>query len=145
MAVTHKAAASARGSLPRTIFEDEHEQFRDSVRGFLTREAVPHRAEWEEAGIIDRAFWRRAAAQGFVGFAVAEQYGGADLHDFRFNAVLNEEVVYTGAATDGFTLTNDIVLPYLTELASPEQQQRWLPDITTGDRVCAIAMTEPGA
>jgi acyl-CoA dehydrogenase len=128
----------------RTIFEDEHDAFRESVRGFLNREAVPHTAEWEAAGIIDRSFWRKAAEQGFVGFAAPEEHGGADLRDFRFNAVLDEEVVYTGAATDAFTMTNDILAPYLIELTTPAQRARWLPGVTDGSLVPAIAMTEPG-
>jgi acyl-CoA dehydrogenase len=133
------------GSLRRVIFSDEHEEFRASVRRFLEREGAPQTAEWEAAGIIDRSFWKKAAALGFVGLAVPEEHGGAGVDDFRFNAILDEEVVYTGTVTDAFSLTNDIVLPYLIELASPEQQARWLPDLTSGERVCAIAMSEPGA
>ncbi len=133
------------GGLRRVIFGDEHEEFRASVRRFLQREGAPHAAEWEAAGIIDRVFWKKAAALGFVGLAVPEEHGGAGVDDFRFNAILDEEVVYTGTVTDAFSLTNDIVLPYLIELASPEQQARWLPDLTSGERVCAIAMSEPGA
>ena len=133
------------GSLPRTIFNDEHDEFRASVRGFLTREATPKAEAWEEAGIIDRKFWVKAAAQGYVGFAAPEEFGGLDLHDFRFNAVLDEEVVNTGTVSDAFSLTNDIVLPYFTELTTPEQRARWLPAITSGEKVAAIAMSEPGA
>jgi alkylation response protein AidB-like acyl-CoA dehydrogenase len=136
---------SGFGSLRRTIFTDEHNEFRASVRGFLRRDGAPHAAEWEAAGIIDRAFWKKAAAQGFVGFAAPEEFGGVGVRDFRFNAVLDEEVVYTGTVTDAFSLTNDIVLPYFLDLATPEQQARWLPALTTGDRVAAIAMSEPGA
>jgi acyl-CoA dehydrogenase len=133
------------GQIPRTIFADEHDEFRASVHGFLTREASPRTEEWEAAGIIDRGFWIKAAAQGYVGFAAPEEYGGLDVHDFRFNAILDEEVVNTGAATDAFSLTNDIVLPYFTELADRDQQARWLPPITSGEKVAAIAMSEPGA
>jgi acyl-CoA dehydrogenase len=135
----------AVGSLRRTIFGDEHDEFRASVRGFLKREGAPRAAAWESAGIIDRDFWRQAAALGFVGFAAPEEYGGAGVRDFRFNAILDEEVNYTGTVTDAFNLTNDIVLPYLIDIASPEQQARWLPDVVSGERVCAIAMSEPGA
>jgi acyl-CoA dehydrogenase len=129
----------------RAIFDEEHEAFRESVRGFLQREAVPHGAAWEESGIIDRGFWKKAAAQGYVAFSAPEEHGGAGQTDFRFNAVLDEEVVSTGTVGDGFTLTNDIVAPYLTRLANADQQTRWLPGVTSGERVCAIAMTEPGA
>ncbi len=130
--------------MQRTIFEDEHEAFRETVRGFLEREAVPHGERWEADGVIDRAFWKAAAAQGLVGFAASEDHGGADLQDFRFNAVLDEEVVATGARTDAFQLTNDIVVPYFTELTDERQRDRWLPGVTTGDAVIAIAMSEPG-
>jgi acyl-CoA dehydrogenase len=133
------------GGLRRLIFEQQHDEFRASVRGFLEREGAPYAADWETAGIIDRGFWKRAAGQGLVGFAAPARYGGLDLRDFRFNAVIDEEVVYTGTATDAFSLTNDIVLPYLIDLATPEQQGRWLPDVVSGERVCAIAMSEPGA
>ena len=129
----------------RTIFEAEHEDFRASVRGFLEREAVPHVEEWEAAGMVDRAFWRKAAAHGFVGFEAPEEYGGAGLHDFRFNAILNEEVAYAGAVGDNFSLENDIVTPYLVDLTDDEQKDRWLPPFTRGDLVVAIAMSEPGA
>ncbi|MFI9411398.1 acyl-CoA dehydrogenase family protein [Nocardia gamkensis] len=128
----------------RTIFADEHEQFRAAVRSFLEKNAVPHTAEWEAAGQVDRGFWKAAAAQGLVGFAAAEEFGGAGLRDFRFNAVLNEEVVRTGTVGDGFSLTNDIVLPYYLDIASAEQQQRWIPGIVAGDTAIAIAMSEPG-
>lgn len=126
------------GSLPRTIFSEEHDEFRASVRGFLTREASPKAQEWEEAGIIDREFWVKSAAQGYVGFAAPEEFGGLDVHDFRFNAILDEEVVNTGTVSDAFSLTNDIVLPYFTELTSREQQARWLPGITSGEKVSSV-------
>jgi acyl-CoA dehydrogenase len=129
----------------RTIFDDEHDAFRDAVRAFLLKEAVPRTEEWEAQGIIDRSYWRKAAAQGFVAFAAPEEHGGLGLDDFRFNAILDEEMAYTGAVGDNFSLVNDIVAPYLIDVASEEQQRRWLPGVTTGDLVPAIAMTEPGA
>ena len=128
----------------RTIFEAEHEDFRESVRGFLRKEAVPRTQEWEAAGVIDRGFWRKAAAQGFVAFSAPEQHGGLGIDDFRFNAIIDEECAYTGAATDNFALVNDIVTPYLLDLTTAEQRERWLPGVTTGETVPAIAMTEPG-
>ena len=128
----------------REIFDDEHEAFRESVSGFLMREAVPHGAEWEAAGVIDRDFWRKAAAQGFVAFQAAEELGGAGIDDFRFNAVIDEEIERTGTVTDNFALVNDIVTPYLTGLTTEEQRRRWLPGVAGGETVPAIAMTEPG-
>jgi acyl-CoA dehydrogenase len=128
----------------RTIFEPEHDDFRASVRGFLAREAAPRREEWESKGIIDRGFWKDAAAQGFVCFGAPERFGGAGIDDFRFNAVLDEEVIYAGVGSDAFSLTNDIVGPYLIELTTDEQRERWLPGVVDGSIVPAIAMSEPG-
>lgn len=130
--------------MERDLFESEHEQFRDMARAFLVKEAVPHTDAWEAAGMVDRAFWRSAAAQGLVGFAAAEKHGGAGQRDFRFNVVLDEEVVRTGTVGDGFSLTNDIVLPYFLDLADEDQQDRWIPGIVDGSTVIAVAMSEPG-
>ena len=134
-----------RPATKRRIFEDEHHEFRESVRRFLTTEAVPHTEEWEASGVVDRDFWRRAAACGFVGFEMPEEHGGVGIADFRFNAVIDEEVAYSGAVGDNFSLQNDIIAPYLLELAGEEQRARWMPGFTSGDLVFAIAMSEPGA
>jgi alkylation response protein AidB-like acyl-CoA dehydrogenase len=131
--------------MQRTIFEDEHDAFRDSVKGFLKKEALPHTDEWEAGGMVDRGFWRKAAEHGFVGFEAPEDCGGLGISDFRFNAVINEEIAYAGVVGDNFSLQNDIMVPYLLELTTDEQKRRWLPGLTTGDSVYAIAMTEPGA
>jgi alkylation response protein AidB-like acyl-CoA dehydrogenase len=129
----------------RTIFESEHDDFRETVAGFLRREAVPNSNEWEDAGMVPRAFWRAAAAQGLVGFEAPEELGGLGLRDFRFNAVIDEEVAYAGAVGDSFTMQNDIIVPYLLELTSDEQKQRWVPPFVRGDLIAALAMSEPGA
>jgi acyl-CoA dehydrogenase len=131
--------------MKRTIFNDVHDDFRASTRGFLEREAVPHTHEWEAAGMVQREFWRKAAAQGLLAFSAPEELGGAGLSDFRFNAVLSEEVAYTGAASGYFGLLNDIIAPYLLDLTTPAQRERWLPGVTSGETICAIAMSEPGA
>jgi acyl-CoA dehydrogenase len=131
--------------LRRTIFEEEHLDFRDSVRQFLLKEAVPHTEDWEAAGLVDHDFWRKAAAQGMVVFAAPEEHGGAGLSDFRFNAVIDEQVALTGAVGDNFNLTNDIAAPYFLDLTTAEQQARWLPTLTSGEKIPAIAMSEPGA
>lgn len=128
----------------RTIFEPEHDHFRESVRQFVAKEAVPHTAEWEAAGMVDRSFWRKAAEAGFVGFEAPEEYGGLGLVDFRFNAILDEEMAYALAVGDNFSLENDIVCPYLVDLGTAEQKQRWLPAFTRGELIIAIAMSEPG-
>ncbi len=82
---------------------------------------------------------------GWSAFRLPEELGGAGLDDFRFNAVIDEEVAYANAGTDAFALVNDIVLPYLLDLTNEDQRQRWIPDVVTGACVPAIAMSEPGA
>lgn len=129
----------------RLIFNSEHSDFRESVRSFLAKEAIPNRDTWEEQGIVDRDFWHKAAAQGLVGFAVAPEYGGAGVSDFRFNAVLDEELAYARVPGDGFMMANDILAPYLMNLTNHEQRAAWLPNFTVGAWIGAIAMTEPGA
>ena len=130
----------------RTLFEDEHEMFRDSVRGFIAKEMVPHNDEWEKAGIVDRDVFAKAGALGFVGMAVPEEHGGGGVDDFRYNVVIAEEIQRAGvnAAGLGWTLHNDICLPYLLTLTTDEQKARWLPGFASGQLITAIAMTEPG-
>ena len=129
----------------RSVFDPEHEQFREVVREFLAREVAPHAQAWEAAGIVDREVYRAAGKHGVVGFNVPDEFGGGGVSDFRFNAVVAEELAVAGPGTPAFTLHNDIVAPYLVSLATPEQQQRWLPGFASGDLIGAIAMSEPGA
>ncbi len=129
----------------RTVFEPDHEQFREVVREFLAREVAPHAQAWEAAGIVDREVYRAAGKHGVIGFNVPEQFGGGGVSDFRFNAVVAEELAVAGPGTPAFTLHNDIVAPYLISLSTPAQQQRWLPGFAAGDLIGAIAMSEPGA
>jgi alkylation response protein AidB-like acyl-CoA dehydrogenase len=127
------------------LYEPVHEEFRALCREFLVREAVPFHDAWEADGIVDREVWRKAGAAGLLGMDVDEEYGGGGQRDFRFNAVLVEEVVASGCAGLGFGLHNDVVAPYLTELTTEDQRKRWLPGFCSGDIVTAIAMSEPGA
>jgi alkylation response protein AidB-like acyl-CoA dehydrogenase len=127
------------------LYEPVHDEFRALCRSFLAREAVPHHASWEEAGLVDRAVWRKAGAAGLLGLDVPEEFGGGGQHDFRFNAVLVEEIIGAGCTGLGFGLHNDVVAPYLTELTTDEQRKRWLPGFCSGSLVTAIAMSEPGA
>ena len=131
----------------RSLFHDEHDAFRASVRRFVEAEMVPHGAAWDEAGIVDRSIFERAGALGFLGMAIPAEYGGGGSDDFRFNLILTEEVHRVGlnGAALGFALHNDICLPYFLRYGSEEQSGRWLPGIARGERILAIAMTEPGA
>ena len=129
----------------RTIFTEEHKLFRESVRTFIEREAVPHTDRWEREGMVDRSFWEKAAAAGFVGFEAPAAYGGLGVRDFRFNAVIDEEMMYASAVGDGFGMANDIMVPYLLDLTDDDQKSRWLPGFTSGALIAAVAMTEPQA
>jgi alkylation response protein AidB-like acyl-CoA dehydrogenase len=127
------------------LYGPDHEEFRQLCRTFLNREAVPHHEEWEKAGIVDPAVWRKAGAAGLLGLDVDEEYGGAGQRDFRYNAVLVEEIVRARCSGLGFGLHNDVIAPYLTDLTTPEQRKRWLPRFCSGELITAIAMSEPGA
>jgi alkylation response protein AidB-like acyl-CoA dehydrogenase len=131
----------------RQLFEPEHEDFRESVRTFLEREAVPNNAEWERAGMIPREIYAHAAEHGFIGIDVPEEYGGAGVSDFRFNAVLIEECQRACLASlcMGLSGQNDLCLPYLLKHGSEAQKGRWLPDLVAGKSLAALALTEPGA
>ncbi len=130
----------------RTIFEDEHRDYRESVRRFIAAEVTPHHAEWEREGIVPRELFAKAAERGVLAMAVPEAYGGAGVEDFRFNQIVVEEVAYAGVAGSGLgiTLHNDICLPYFLSYCTEEQRARWLPGIADGSAITALAMTEPG-
>ena len=129
-----------------TLYDESHELFRQSFRSFADAEMVPRIEEFETAGIMDRAIYTEAGKHGFVGMNIPEQWGGGGTTDFRYNAVIGEEVaaVGLGGAGLGLTLHNDITTPYFVEYCNEEQAARWLPRIATGEFITAIAMTEPG-
>jgi acyl-CoA dehydrogenase len=129
----------------RTIFTEEHEQFRHTVRAFLEKECVPHTAQWLEAGVVSREAWRKAGDVGLLGWMVPEEYGGLGISDLRYSVVIAEEIAATGTQGIALALHNDVVAPYLTDLTNDEQRRRWLPGFVAGERLVAIAMSEPGA
>ncbi|MEH3141239.1 MAG: acyl-CoA dehydrogenase family protein [Mycobacterium kyogaense] len=128
----------------RTLFEPEHEMFRDSFRTFLERHVVPFHNQWEADKLVDRSVWVEAGKQGFLGMAVPEEYGGGGVTDFRYNTVITEEVTAGRYSGLGFSLHNDVTAPYFIRLGTEEQKQRWLPKFCSGEYISAIAMTEPG-
>ncbi|MER7363901.1 acyl-CoA dehydrogenase family protein [Nonomuraea wenchangensis] len=131
--------------MERDLFDEEHLLFRETVREFMTREVVPHHARWEKEGIVPREVWKQAGELGMFGFSVPEEYGGAGVKDFRYNAVIVEEIIRHGASGLGFSLHNDVMAPYVVDLTNDEQKQRWLPGFVSGELITAIAMSEPGA
>ena len=130
--------------IPRTLFEPEHELFRESVRKFLEAEAVPYHSQWEKDGQVSRELWRKAGEYGFLCPTVPEVYGGVGV-DFRYNAIVTEEYMGLGLTGIGWNLHSDIAVPYIVRYGSEEQKQKYLPACVNGETITAIAMTEPGA
>ncbi|MDN4173721.1 acyl-CoA dehydrogenase family protein [Nocardioides sp. SOB77] len=128
-----------------SIYEQEHEDFRTTVRAFLEKEVVPHHDQWEKDGQVSREVWLKAGEAGLLCFDVAEEYGGPGIKDFRYNAVVAEEISKVGASGLGFPVHTDIIVPYISQLGTEEQKQRWLPGLVSGELISSIAMTEPGA
>jgi len=130
--------------MERTLYEADHESFRQSVKEFLDREVRPHDEDWIEQKSIPREFWLEAGKQGFLGLEIPEEYGGSEAGDYRFNAVLTEELAKVNMALPSCVgIHADIVAPYLVHLTTAEQKKRWLPAFCTGENLTAIGMTEP--
>ncbi|MEN0650768.1 acyl-CoA dehydrogenase family protein [Caldifermentibacillus hisashii] len=123
---------------------EEHEIFRQALRKFLEKEAVPNYEQWEKNKEVPRSFWKKLGEQGYLCPQVEEKYGGLGT-DFGYAVVMNEEMERVGTGMVGISLHNDIVIPYIEAYGTEEQKQRWLPGALTGDIITAIGMTEPGA
>ncbi|MBV8258043.1 MAG: acyl-CoA dehydrogenase family protein [Actinobacteria bacterium] len=128
--------------IPRTLFSEEHELFRETVQEFVQREVLPYHAEWEKAGVVSRDVWRRAGEAGLLCTAIPEEYGGQG-GDFLFSLVVAEELMAAGATGPFFHLHSDIVAPYILRYGTEEQKLRWLPKMATGEAIGALAMSEP--
>ncbi|GAA3663039.1 acyl-CoA dehydrogenase family protein [Nocardioides ginsengisoli] len=130
--------------MKRDIYDEDHEAFRASVKEFVDRSVLPHTEEHIAAKALPREFWLEAGKQGLLGLEVPEQYGGAEAGDFRFNAILQEELAKVGAAYPTcHGIHADITAPYIVELGTEEQKQRWLPGVVSGEILLGIGMTEP--
>ncbi|HET8867529.1 MAG TPA: acyl-CoA dehydrogenase family protein [Agrococcus sp.] len=129
------------------FYDEDHEAFRETVREIVARHIAPNLAQWEADGLIDRELYRTMGAAGLVGLAIPEQHGGMEVEDYRFRMVISEELARVGAASVNatFGVHDDIVLAYLLDLGTPEQLERWLPPMASGDSIGAIGMTEPDA
>lgn len=131
--------------MQRLIFEPEHEQFRDMVRRFFQKEIGPHTARWREQGHVDRWAYQKAGELGLLLMWVDEAYGGAGIDDFRYEQIVSEENIRHGDIGFYINLHSGLVAPYIAGLGTDEQKQRWLPGCAKGDKILAIALTEPGA
>jgi alkylation response protein AidB-like acyl-CoA dehydrogenase len=133
-------------ALNRTLFNSDHEAFRQTVRRFVDDELVPHHEAWEEARIVPRSVWRRAGELGLLCPNVPEAYGGAGA-DWLYNVVIIEETARAGVTGPGagFMVHTEMVAPYLLAAGSEALKCDILPKMVTGELIGALAMTEPGA
>jgi alkylation response protein AidB-like acyl-CoA dehydrogenase len=130
--------------MKRTIFDADHDAFRDTVRAFAEKEIAPYHEQWEKDSIVPRELWLKAGELGLLGFMMPEEHGGGGVSDYRYNAILAEEITRIGASGVGFIIQTDLVSTYLLSHATEEQAARWYPKFCTGEIITAIAMTEPG-
>lgn len=130
--------------IPRTLFNSDHNAFRDTVRKFLENEAAPYHEEWEKEGQVPKSLWLKAGEQGFLCPMVSEEYGGLGA-DFLYSVVISEEVSRAGLTGIGWGLHTEIVAPYIEHYGSEAQKQKYLPKMVTGEMIGAIAMSEPAA
>ncbi len=133
--------------MKRNFYTDDHEDFRATVAAFLDQEVVPYFDEWEKNKLVDRSMWKAAAEMGVIGFSLPEEYGGMGITDYRYEMIRGEEVAKRGvsSATSGWGVSDGIVPGYFEAFANDEQKQRYLPGLASGEKISAIAMTEPEA
>ncbi|MDV6211964.1 acyl-CoA dehydrogenase family protein [Rhodococcus erythropolis] len=129
---------------PASPYDAEHDDFRASFRTFVESRIKPQYPQYELDGILPRKLFEEAGSHGFLGTAIGEEFGGGGASDFRFNAVIAEEVARAGVVSFGINLHNDICIPYFLRYGDAEQKKRWLPGLASGSLIAAIAMTEPG-
>ncbi|HKJ24783.1 MAG TPA: acyl-CoA dehydrogenase family protein, partial [Myxococcota bacterium] len=128
----------------RTLFDEEHDLFREQFRRFVADEIEPRIPAWNEKGMSDREIWRLAGENGYLGACVPEEYGGAGA-DFTYDAIIMEEMAYARAHGMMISLHSDICLPYLLSFGSEAQKRKYAPGCVTGEILLGICMTEPAA
>ncbi|MFJ9180359.1 acyl-CoA dehydrogenase family protein [Streptomyces sp. NPDC102360] len=128
----------------RTVFDEDHEAFRETLRAFIEAEVVPHYDEWFQQGIVPRELYTKLADLGLFGINVPEEFGGAGLDTHKFEAIQNEECARAGVSFGGSGVHVLLALPYIKMLATDEQKKRYLEKFVTAEEMWALAMTEPG-
>ncbi|MEV4741038.1 acyl-CoA dehydrogenase family protein [Streptomyces sp. NPDC049555] len=128
----------------RTVFNEDHEAFRETIRAFIAAEVVPYYDQWRAAGAVPRDFYKKLGELGIFGIEVPEEYGGAGQRTYKYQAVISEECARAGVGFGGSSVHTALCLPYLLTYGTEEQKRRWLPPFVSGDMMTAIAMTEPG-
>lgn len=133
--------------LPRTIFNEEHDMFRQSLKDYIAKEITPNNAEWEKNKMVSRESWQKLGANGFLCIQAPEEFGGMNIQDFRYNAIFTEELGLSGCSGPaiGYPLHSDIVFPYILHYGTEEAKLKYVPKMVSGDYISAVAMTEPGA
>ena len=130
--------------IERTLFQPEHDQWRETVRRFIEKEIVPFHDQWEKDGVVPRELWLKAGAQGMLCCTVPEEYGGLGL-DYLFDVIVFEELWKVGASAPGFLIHTDLVATYILSHGTPEQKAHWLPKMVSGEAIGSLGMTEPHA
>ena len=138
-----RLAGPERCMIPRTLFSDEHEMYRDLVRKFIAAQITPHHGAWEQAGVVPRELWPKAGAAGLLCPNVPEAYGGPGAN-FLYNVILAEEMGRAGATGPGFTVHSDMVASYILSFGTEAQKKQWLPRMVSGELIGALGLTEPG-
>src|SRR5438132_8050844 len=131
---------------PTPPFTDEHEQLRESARGFIERELTPHAPQWEDERSFPEEVFGKLAAQGLLGLKYPVEYGGQG-GDYLHEAVLCEEMarIGSGGAAAGIGAHINIATPPIWKFGTEEQKQRYLVPAVRGERIGALGITEPGA
>src|SRR6202521_3287660 len=130
--------------IKRTLFNEDHEAFRDTVRKFIAKEIAPYHAQWEEDGIVPTQLWLKAGAAGMLCCTIPEEYGGLGL-DYLFDVVVFEELAKSGFTGPGFLIHCDLVATYIKAFGSEEQKRQWLPKMVTGEAIGSPGITEAAA
>ncbi|XP_043194446.1 long-chain specific acyl-CoA dehydrogenase, mitochondrial-like [Amphibalanus amphitrite] len=128
----------------RTLFNSDHDMFRESVRKFFEQEVKPYHGQWEKDGQVSREVWLKAGEQGLLGVNTPAEHGGIG-GDWLDASIVLEEQGYSNCTGPGYAMHSDIVMPYISHFGTPEQIERLIPDMTAGKKIGALAMTEPGA
>lgn len=126
----------------RTLYDEDHEMFRETARRFIEAEIAPYHAQWEHEGQVPRALWEKAGQAGLLGCSIPEQYGGAGA-DELFNFVLVEEMARSGYTGPAFAVHNEMVMPYILAFGTEAQKRQWLPAMVQGQVIGALGLTEP--
>lgn len=129
----------------RPLYDEDHEAYRQIVRTFYEKEVTPHEQQWGRDGAVSRELWLEAGAAGHLCHQVSTEHGGPGVGDYRFPTVVYEEQSYALSSGPGFSMHSSIVAPYIEDLGNDEQRARWLPTMVMGERIGALAMSEPGA